>query len=224
MKHLLKNPILYIITLVLVAFTTSSMSSEIILVSQEDGGIMNTIEGMSERFEDIEDYEATFTIVELIEKKYMKNIVKFSFKKPKRIRMEWIGPRKIRGQLAVYDHQKGKIKASPPRWPITVTLDPEDPRANGGSKYRIYDSDLGAISVRVIEVARNASSIDIIENDEKILKVLLTTDTLKSIIWIDMNLGLPIKIEQYDLKDNLIDEVSLEDIKINIGLPDNMFD
>lgn len=215
---------LFILTMLLFAFASSSLSSEIVFVSQHTGGeLMEVIEGMVVSFESVQDYEATFTKVELIGRKYVQDVIKFSFKKPKLIRMEWVGPRKVRGQLAVYDPELGKIRASPARLPITVTLDPEDKRVTGGSKYRIYDSDLGAITERVINTARDASSIDLIENDDHVLKVLIITDTLKGIIWIDRNIGLPIKIEQYDHKDQLIDRVFLENLKINIGLPDDMF-
>ena len=186
------------------------------------GEEVNLLKSLQGSFGKIEDYKCKFTKIELIGKKYMTDVMKYSFKKPKSIRMDWIEPKKVRGQLAVY-HGK-ELKVVPTWLPVAVTLDPDSKKATGGSKYRIYDSDLGAISEMILNTLKAAESVEFVENGSKTVKILVKTDKDKNLIWIDRRYNLPVKIERFNHENKLIDGFTIEELELNVGLDDEFFD
>lgn len=155
------------------------------------------------------------------------NVLAYTFRKPSQIRLEWLKPRRKRGQLAVYN---GKVLRAAPSWlPFAVNVDPDSPTGIDDFHHPIYQSDLASLMGTVLQdmskVTREAYEGQVAVGQRMAHRVVLQTAESRVVLAIDTEHLLPLSIEQYDLSSGLLfDGGYFEDLKLNPQLDDSMFD
>lgn len=156
-----------------------------------------------------------------------KNVLNYVYQSPDHIRLEWLSPRRKRGQLAVYN---GEILRAAPTWmPFAVTVDPDSPTGLDDFHHPIYDSDLATIMDTVMEdmvkVTDEAYEGLVTSGKRTAHRVVLHTDEKSVVLIIDSETFLLLAIEQYDRESGLLfDGGYFEDFDLNPALGDSKFD
>lgn len=156
-----------------------------------------------------------------------KNVLNYVYQSPDHIRLEWLSPRRKRGQLAVYN---GEILRAAPTWmPFAVTVDPDSATGMDDFHHPIYNSDLATIMDTVMadmEKVTDEAYEGVVEAGERTAhRVVLHTDEKRVVLMIDSENYLLLAIEQYDLESGLLfDGGYFEDFELNPPLNDSKFD
>jgi hypothetical protein len=166
------------------------------------------------------------------------------FKKPFKVYMKWIKePHKGRELLYVEGWNKNRIKANEGGIPgiFNLNLNPKGKLAMKGNRHPITATGLENI-IKVIgrDLRRGTSdrTIKLIDLGEEMVYGRMTAKfegifpddeergyyCFRSVINLDVQNKIPLKIKIYDKEDNLIENYGYEDIKLNAGLSDADFD
>jgi len=170
--------------------------------------------------------------------------IRFSFRKPFDVRMDWLNDKGVVDQTAVYRQgfNDGKVLARQSGLMGVLSgklrLDPNDPLALSDSKHPITEAGFGKIIERA---ARDAEDTRIathfvseeVLNGRAAFKFEFTAKekadvnglggARKALIWIDRELKLPVKVELYDDGGVLLERHRFTDIKVNAKLADKVF-
>lgn len=189
---------------------------------------------MKERFEQIKDYQCTYVSFVAKGDKSEEYTFRYFFKQPKKIRMEVIS-KKDKGTILVY--QEGKVRVRSGRGPFshfTFTFHPRHKRVCDLRGYGIDQSDWGAyIGYHLPYLKENSLRItgrEMVGERETILLEMKSKDPQETRgiayekIWVDNKLRMPLKYEHYDINNRLIRSSTYKDIKINVGLEENLFE
>jgi hypothetical protein len=154
------------------------------------------------------------------------------FYKSAYIRMEFIQP--LPGVILTYDPIKKQVRLRPFRFTDhVVTLRPDNEIIRSSAGHRVDESDIGSLLGIVAKLQANGKTY--IMGDESLsgrqtvlVKVTGIEDfTVCGIhqydLWLDKMTYLPLKIVSYDLRDGIIEEVLMDDLEIDIDLPDSLF-
>ncbi len=156
-----------------------------------------------------------------------KNVLNYAFRNPGQIRLEWLSPRRKRGQLAVYT---GEVLRAAPTWmPFAVTVDPDSPTGMDDFHHPIYRSDLaslmGVVMQDMAKVTEERYEGRTAVGERTAHRVVLLTANKRVAILIDTEHSLPLAIEQYDRKTGLLfDGGYFEALRLNPSLDDSLFD
>ena len=169
--------------------------------------------------------------------------IEVSFRKPLDVKLAWLDDRGKVNQIAVYRQgmNDGKLLArrtgGVASWFGTLKLDPHSGRAMEDSRHPITEVGLGHIVESVArEIAssravvtppvdetlggRAASRFDI---DSKGAPLFGVPGAVRAQIWIDQDLQLPVKVELRDGSGGLVERHRFSEIKVNVGLTDQVF-
>lgn len=155
-----------------------------------------------------------------------KNVLTYTFRKPNRIRLEWLKPRRKRGQLAVYN---GTILRAAPSWlPFAVKVDPDSPTGRDDFHHPIYRSDLASLMNIVLQdmasVTEESYEGQVTVGKRQAHQVVLHTKENRVVLAIDTENFLPLAIEQYDRDSGLlVDGGYFEQLEPNPPLDDSLF-
>jgi outer membrane lipoprotein-sorting protein len=161
-------------------------------------------------------------------------VIRYSFKKPGFVKMEFLKPRK--GVVIVYNPVTGKARVRPFAFfkPLVITLTPGSPLIKSPRGHRIDESDIGFLLRKVHLLQKNGKTE--ITGYEKIgmrdtIKLVVRgsgNHTVNSIhsyfLWLDTASSLPLKVSAYDRDSDLIEEVIMDDLKTNVELSDDFFE
>jgi outer membrane lipoprotein-sorting protein len=156
-----------------------------------------------------------------------KNVLNYTFRDPNQVRLQWLSPRRKRGQLAAYN---GKILRAAPTWmPFAVTVDPDSPTGMDDFHHPIYRSDLASLTTIMMQgmakVIEEAYEGQVAVGQRTAHRVVLHTEDKRVVVLIDKEHFLPLVIEQYDRETGLLfDGGYFEDIEFNPPLDDSLFD
>jgi len=199
------------------------------------------VQRMAEAADTLRDYRCRFVKWERIEGALRKETIRYLYRRStscgdttgKMIRMEWVTPHK--GQVAVY--RNGRMWAKRGgilRW-LSLELDPHSDLAKGGSRHAIDESDLPDVIRRMREnrtCVKGVLSVLHVEQkgNRRIYEVeFLSQDepgkgySYRAKLWVDSELGLPIRAEYYDWEDRLFERFLYEDLEVNVGIEEERF-
>ncbi|MFQ5893581.1 MAG: hypothetical protein ACE5H5_04635, partial [Nitrospinota bacterium] len=151
----------------------------------------------------------------------------YTFRKPGEVRLEWLEPRRKRGQLAVYDGNT--LRAAPTWLPFAVSVSPDSPTGMDDFHHPVYRSDLASLMSIVLQdlpkVTEEAYEGQVAVGQRTAHRVVLQTVDKRVVLDIDTEHNLPLAIEQYDRASGLLfDGGYFEDLTLNPSLADSLFD
>ena len=159
--------------------------------------------------------------------------IRFFYKKPGFIRMEFISPHK--GALLAYNPETGKARLRPfgAIKPLIITLSPGNRLIRSPRGHTVDRSHLGALieNARIIEGSGILKTLGMEEiNGRKALKVeVKAQDGFESegvnrhLLWLDSETHLPIKAEGYDAEGELIEGVFIDDLLVGVPISNSLF-
>lgn len=160
-------------------------------------------------------------------------IIKYYFKKPGFIRMEFIKPHS--GAVLVYDPYKREVRLRPFGFmkSLVIRLRPEDSLIRSSGGHTVDESDIGSLLKRVARLQKNGETKALKDEDaggRPALPVSVegrggeTVDGInRYILWLDKKNHLPLKVEAFDAGGRLVEEVLMEDLDLNPDLPEDFF-
>ena len=159
--------------------------------------------------------------------------IRFLYKKPGFIRMEFISPHK--GALLAYNPETGKVRLRPfgAIKPLIITLSPGNRLIRSPRGHTVDRSHLGALieNARIIEGSGGLKTLGVEEiNGRMALKVeVKAQDGFESegvnrhLLWLDSETHLPIKAEGYDAEGELIEGVFIDGLLVGVPISNSLF-
>jgi len=148
------------------------------------------------------------------------------------IRMEFVKP--LPGVILTYNPIKKEVRLRPFRFiNHVVTLSPDNDMIQSSAGHKVDESDIGSLLEIVAKLQSNGKTY--IMKDESLSgrqTVLVRVTGIEDFticgihqydLWLDKMTYLPLKIISYDLLEGVIEEVLMDDLKIDLDLPDNLF-
>ena len=159
--------------------------------------------------------------------------VKYYYKKPGFIRMEFIKPYK--GAVLVYNPTTKKVRVRPIHFlkPLVLTLSPENRLIRSPAGHRIDESDIG-ILLRMVQKLQSYGKTErlgqeTIGNKQAIHMSIkgeggATINGIhKYLLWLDEMTLLPLMVSSYNSKGILIEKLLMNDLQINLTFPEDFF-
>lgn len=160
-------------------------------------------------------------------------VIRYCYKKPGFVRMEFVRPNK--GAVLVYDPVKKKAKLRPFGLlkPFTLRLSPDSSLIKSPTGHRVDASDIGEL-LKTVKKLQERGMTDIMGNEavgeRASMKIKVegvddhSVDGIhRYLLWLDKKTSLPVKASSYDKNGDLIEEVLMDDLEINIELPESLF-
>jgi outer membrane lipoprotein-sorting protein len=192
-----------------------------------------------------ESYTAIFHKLEWVKGRYKeRETIYLKFKKPFKVYMKWIGePGKGREILYVdgWNDNRIRVRECGVRGLITLNLNPHGQLAMGGSRHPITDAGLGHLLKlfgdnlqRGLRSGQLEYRIDkegtVYGRTTQPTELIFPRDPrngyycYRSIISLDVEKRLPIRVQIFDWEDSLIEDYGYEELTLNAGLTDADFD
>lgn len=189
---------------------------------------------MREKFNEINDYECIMKDYQSKGGKSERYIYNFYYKKPEKIRMDIIGGDNNIGTVLIY--RNGKVKVRPGKGLLslfTFTLDPRNKRILGLNGFAVNESagdyflDMHIENLETFE-ARLLREEEL-DGTESLVVELISKDLDKTsliareLVWVDKEKLLLLKFIFYDAGGNIMQSTQYENLRINVGLDDELF-
>ncbi|MBI5561116.1 MAG: outer membrane lipoprotein-sorting protein [Deltaproteobacteria bacterium] len=169
----------------------------------------------------------TYSVTLKSENKGGSEVLRYYYRRPGQIRMEFEKPYK--GALLTYDPEEGKVRVRPfPNLKFLVFAFPPDNRMVKSSRgHRVDESDIGAL-LKAVEELKSKGRVEVLHNERVFgrdaIVVSVTgkdgstadTDVNRYILWLDKSSYLPLKAEAYGVKGDLIERVLMDDLEVNV--------
>ena len=192
---------------------------------------MDPVSTAIESYNNIETYQVTLKS----KSSASSEIIRYYYKKPGFIRMEFIKPHK--GAVLVYDPFKKEVKLRPfPFLKIFVlTLNPDNKLIKSAKGHMVDASDIGAL-LKTVKMLQERGETEILgdSNVEGWPAMLVSVkgkgdftvdDNIHNyLLWFDKTTLLPIKASAYDMKGELVEEVLMNDLEINVEFAEGFFE
>ncbi|HCL81726.1 MAG TPA: DUF1571 domain-containing protein [Nitrospiraceae bacterium] len=160
--------------------------------------------------------------------------MRYYYKKPGFVRMEFIEPHK--GAALVYNPLKKEAGLRPFGFfkSFVLTMSPDNSLIRSSEGHRVDESDIGAL-LKVVKKLQDGGKTEV-SGEESIGNRPVVVVSVKGekdftvngihryILWLDKKMFLPLKVAAYDMQGKLIEEVLMDDLRINIGLTEDFFD
>jgi outer membrane lipoprotein-sorting protein len=181
-------------------------------------------------YENIESYQVTLRT----SSNNSAEEIKYYFKKPGYVRMEFIKPHK--GAVLVYNPFKQKARLMPFGFLrfFVLTLDPGNRLIKSSTGHRVDESDIGALlkMVKRLQTQGNAVTLkDETVGNRQTVHVRVegegdfNVDGIhKYLLWLDKETLMPLKVSVYNTQGKFIEELIMDDLQINIEFPGDFFD
>lgn len=160
-------------------------------------------------------------------------VIRYYYKRPGVIRMEFIRPRK--GATLVYNPKDGKVKVRPfgSIKFFVLTFNPDNRTVKSSRGHRVDQSDIGTL-LKTIEELRSHGKVEYTGNEkvgERGAVVLnieggggytVEGDINRYLLWLDQASYLPLKVEAYGVNGDLLERVWLEDLKVDVDFEEGL--
>lgn len=188
------------------------------------------IQSALEKFKEVESYSVTLRS----SAKDKQEEIKYFFKRPGFVRMDFINPRK--GAILVYNPHTKKVTLRPLGFlkALVLTLNPDNPILRSSKEHTVDNSDIGVLleDVKKLQLKGRSEFLreerlanrDCMVINVKSEKNITDNEISQYILWLDKDIFLPLKVEAYDKSGILIERVLMDDLTININLSDDFFD
>lgn len=207
------------------------------------GGVALSWDEVVDAYARVHDYTCTYDKEERAIDNGDLQVIRLWFRKPLDVKLEWLNSSGKVDQIAVYRQgmNDGKLLARRTggiaSWLGTLKLDPTSRRALDDSRHPITEVGIGHIVETVAtEVGSGRASMrtavgdsldgrpaDRIEFEAKNGTLLGVAGATRATIWVDRALKLPVKVEIRDSKGDLVERHRFADIRLNVGLTDQVF-
>jgi len=148
------------------------------------------------------------------------------------IRMEFVRP--FPGVVLTYDPTKKEVRLRPFRFADhVVTFSPDSEIIKSSAGHKIDESDIGSLLGIAARLQSNGKTCVMGEESlsgRQTVMVKITGNgdfTVCGIhrydLWLDKITSLPLKIIAHDLNEGVIEEVLMDDLEIDLDLPDSLF-
>jgi len=174
-------------------------------------------------FENVESYTVTLRS----EKDSGIEVIKYQYKKPGHIRMEFVTPHQ--GALLTYDPEEKKVRVRPFRSfkSFVLTFDPSSSFVKSPRGHRVDESDIGTLLRVAAELARHGSIEEsgtgkIKGRPTDIITITgedgytVEKDVNKYVLYLERSTGLPLKAEALDRNGELIERVLMDDLEVKM--------
>jgi hypothetical protein len=188
----------------------------------------DTLASARQRYRAVESYSVTLRSVSASE------TIRYYYKRPGYVRMEFVVPHK--GAVLVYDPLKKEAVIRPLGLlkPLVIRLAPDNRLIMSSGGHRVDRSDIGYLLSLAEELRSEGSATvvgpGVVGGREAVHlrveggpRVVVAGGINRYSIWLDKELLLPIKVISYDVEGSVIEEVLMDDLKVNIGLTDDFF-
>jgi outer membrane lipoprotein-sorting protein len=183
------------------------------------------LEGAKRRYEQLQSYrcKATNVIMKpgvLRDKRHF-NTVEYSFAKPNSVRLTWLRPKLLQGQVAVFQGEELYVKLR--FLPFAIKMDPDGWLAQDPAGNRIYQTNIGFLIDRLIDAITPNSLVTVAEpnvatSTRDTIPMVIQNDGGRVEILVDKGSELPTTIEFYGPSGNLIEACYFEDLELNVSL------
>lgn len=160
--------------------------------------------------------------------------IRYYYKKPGFVRMEFIKP--YRGAMLVYSPSKKEARLRPFGFlkSFILTLSPDNSLIKSSKGHRVDESDIGALLKIVKKLQSNGKTE--ISGEESVGNRPVMVVSVKGekdftingihryMLWLDKKSFLPLKVAAYNMKGELMEEVAMDDLMINIGITEDLFE
>lgn len=185
---------------------------------------------MEERFAGLKDYRCTVE-AQADRPKPGRMLIRYTFGKPKRIRMDFQHPR--RGAVAIFTGGD-RVRVRRFRWlPITLTFAVSDPRMKSPQGHQVNQTDFGSFiedftrdagegtltyeGTEVVE-GRRTHRIELVRDSHKAVR-----DYRRMVVWVDAEGRLPAQVEAFGWDGGRIEKVMFRNLEVDRGVPDRAF-
>ncbi|HEY6873548.1 MAG TPA: sigma-E factor regulatory protein RseB domain-containing protein [Geobacteraceae bacterium] len=161
--------------------------------------------------------------------------IRYFFKRPGFVRMEFIEPHK--GAILVYDPVKKEARLRPFGFlkPMVLTLSPDSRLITSSRGHRVDASDIGTMLETVRKLRGTGRSTprgeEAVGGRAAVLVAVEGKGTAtvagnvhRYLLWLDAKTSLPLKMISYDMSGAVVEEVLMDDLEINVTLPDTLFE
>ncbi len=159
-------------------------------------------------------------------------LLRYTFSKPRRIRMEFQRPR--RGAVAIYTGGD-QVRVRRFRWlPIARTFAITDAQMKSVQGRRVDQTDFGAF---LDDFSRDAGQGTLTGGGEEVLEGRRThrlelvrtehreaRDYRKIIVFVDAKVRLPVRIETFGWAGEHLETVTFRELEVDVGVTDDMFE
>lgn len=161
--------------------------------------------------------------------------IRYLFKRPGYVRMEFINPHN--GAVLVYNPftKKARLRPFALIRPLVLTLAPDNSLITSPAGHRVDASDLGSFLEMVKRLAdRGKVTIEgnekVGERETSLVEVRGTGDATvnggvnRYLLWLDVRTLLPVRTKSFNSRGDTVEDVVMDDLEINIDIPDSVFD
>ncbi|NJD56382.1 MAG: DUF1571 domain-containing protein [Nitrospirae bacterium] len=148
------------------------------------------------------------------------------------VRMEFISP--FHGSVLTYNPSSKEVRLKPlPFLNHVIPLSPDSHMVRSSAGHRVDQSDIGSLLRAITTLqskgktsmagddvlsGRNTMIIRIVGDDDADVCGIHRYD-----LWLEKKTFLPLKVTTYNSEEELIEEVVMDDLEINVDLPDDLF-
>jgi outer membrane lipoprotein-sorting protein len=177
-------------------------------------------------FEKLESYSVTL-------RSSTGEVIRYFFKKPGYIRMEFEKPHK--GAVLLYDPLKKEARLRPfgSLKPFELSVSPDNWLIRSPGGHTVDESDIGALLRNVRKIRDNGTAANAGEDEINGRKTLIVEARGKGAfeaggvnryrVWLEKNMMLPIKVEGYGASGELLEVVLMDDLLVDPALPPDLF-
>lgn len=183
------------------------------------------------RFAAIRTYQATLRSAETPGGPF-REIIRYVYRKPGWVRMDFVRPRE--GMILIYDPEKQVVRL----WPFGAngpdfSLSPQNWLLTSAGGHRVDRSDIGALLAHAAAVRRKgtlellgeepitdrpAVHVRVVASGEEVVDKVHRFE-----LWLDADSLMPLQAEGYGLRDAPVDLVRMDDLVLDLALPDSVF-
>jgi outer membrane lipoprotein-sorting protein len=161
-----------------------------------------------------------------------REIIRYTYKKPGWVRMDFRKPHN--GSLLIYDPERNGVRL----WPVDskgpdFSLSPDSWLLRSGGGERIDRSDIATMLHRAIRLREGGDAQVLGEervNHRDTVRLRVTGGAGEAVegvhrfdLWLEAHSLMPLKIEGYDIHDAPLDLVLMDDLQVDVPLPERTF-
>lgn len=194
-------------------------------ISHADSSAANFIDDLRETFKDIETYTATLKAKD----GKSETIIRYYYKKPGFIKMGFVKPHN--GASLIYSPHTGKVALRPFKSfeSIVMHFDPDFGLITDPNGHTIDKSDIGSL-LENVKALSDGGHAEFIPSEGNFIRIMITgketfeidgVNTYK--LKIDPVKNLPVHVKAFDHTGRQIEDVVIDDLRINEPVPDSVF-
>jgi len=205
------------------------ITAALLMVALAGANAIDPIDAAIERYRAVESYQVTLRSFHGDQS----DIIRFSYKRPGFVRMDFEQPHE--GAVLIYSPLTNHVRL----WPFgeglfSLTFSPDNRLVQSPTGQRVDRSDIGALLDNVKSLQRKGETTVLGEElvgGRKTMR-LAVSGTGKPVagnvpryeLWLDSASLLPLKVVSRDANNEIIETVVMDDLRINVGMPDRVFD